>query len=152
MEEQEKSFIHGKADLDIIKKVKESVNINVIGNGDIVDVASALNMFEYTGCDGIMIARGAMGNPWIFKSILEAKEYIPSIEERKYVIFKHLDYLTENDGEVLAHLKARKHIAWYIKGLKSSAKIREMINTAETIEEEKEILNTYFEELKLDKE
>lgn len=152
MEEQEKNFIHGKADLDIIKKVKESVGINVIGNGDIVDISSALNMFEYTGCDGIMIARGAMGNPWIFKSILEAKEYVPNIEERKEVIFKHLDYLVENDGEVLAHLKARKHIAWYIKGLKSSARVRERINLAESVKEEKEILTNYFEELKLDKE
>lgn len=148
MEELEKSFIHGKADLDIIKKVKENVNINVIGNGDIVDVKSALNMFEKTGCDGIMVARGAMGNPWIFKSILNGKEYIPSLEEKKEIIFKHLDYLVENDGEVLAHLKARKHIAWYIKGLNASAKVREMINTASTVAEEKEILEKYFTKLK----
>lgn len=150
MEGQGKSFTHGKADLDIIKKVKENVNINVIGNGDIVDVKSALNMFEKTGCDGIMIARGAMGNPWIFKSILSGKEYIPSLDEKKEIIFKHLDYLVENDGEALAHLKARKHIAWYIKGLNSSAKIREMINTASTVDEEKEILEDYFESLKDD--
>lgn len=138
-------YYSGKADLDIIKKVKESVNINVIGNGDVFNLSSALNMFEYTGCDGVMVARGAMGNPWIFKSILEGKDYIPSNEERLDMILKHLNYLIENDGEKLANLKCRKHVAWYLKGLNGSTKVRDEVNKAENIEVVKDILKKYFD-------
>lgn len=148
MGEQDKSFTHGQANLDIIKKVKESVNINVIGNGDIFDLKSAINMFEYTKCDGIMVARGAMGNPWIFKSILEGKEYIPSNEEILNMILKHLDYLIEYEGERLANLKSRKHIAWYIKGMDNSTKIKDEINRAEDTDTVKRILKGYFQSLK----
>lgn len=141
-------YYSGIADLDIIKKVKENVKINVIGNGDIFDLQSAFNMFEYTGCDGIMIARGAMGNPWIFKSILEGKEYIPTLDEKLSIIFKHLDYLVQEDGEKLACLKSRKHIAWYLKGMNSSTKIKDEINKSESIENTKYILDKYFSVLK----
>lgn len=136
-------YYSGKADLDIIKKVKETVNIPVIGNGDIVDIKSANNMFEYTGCDGIMIARGAMGNPFIFKSIIENKEYIPSIEELFDIIFEHINYARSMENEKIVNLKMRKHIAWYLKGLSESSKIREYVNTSCDIDSTIKILKEY---------
>lgn len=142
-------YYSGNADLDIIKEVKETVKIPVIGNGDVVNVESAKNMFLYTGCDGIMIARGAQGNPWIFKSILEGKDYIPDTKELFDTILKHIDYQIENDDKKQANLKLRKHIAWYLKGLKGSSKIRDEINKSETIEKTKLILSHYLQELVL---
>lgn len=141
-------YYSGKSDLDIIKKVKESVSIPVIGNGDIVDFKSAYHMFEYTHCDGIMIARGAQGNPWIFKSILDGKDYKPDLKELFDTIYNHIDYQVEYDEEKQANLKLRKHIAWYLKGLNGSSKIRDEINKSESIEHTKEILNKYYNELK----
>lgn len=142
-------YYSGKADLDIIKKVKENVGIQVIGNGDIIDVESANHMFEYTGCDGIMIARGACGNPWIFKSILDGQDYIPSMEERYCIILEHinqsLDYDKENPRQAM--LKMRKHIAWYLKGLSGSTKIKDLVNRTDDIEEVKNILEQYFKKM-----
>lgn len=147
MVEQEKNITYGKADLDIIKKVKEAVKIPVIGNGDIVDVSSAKKMFEYTGCDGIMIARGAQGNPWIFKSILEGKDYTPTVSERFDVIFKHIAYALEFEDQRQVNMKMRKHIAWYLKGLEGSTKIKDMVNRAPNVDEVKKILKNYQLEL-----
>lgn len=137
-------YYSGKADLDSIKLVKEAVSIPVIGNGDIVDVASARRMFQYTNCDGIMIARGAQGNPWIFKSILEGKDYLPNLRELKEIIFKHIDYALEYEESKQANLKMRKHIAWYLKGLSGSTKIKDQVNRASSLTEVKSILNLYF--------
>lgn len=140
-------YYSGKADLDIIKAVKEAVSIPVIGNGDIVDVASAKRMFEYTGCDGIMIARGAQGNPWIFKSILEDKDYIPSNRERLDIILEHIEYALENEeNKRQAVLKMRKHIAWYLKGIKNSTTIKDRINREDDIEVVKKILIEFLGE------
>jgi tRNA-dihydrouridine synthase B len=138
-------YYMGKSDLDIIKKVKEATpNFTVIGNGDVFDVKSAKNMFEYTGCDGIMVARGAQGNPWIFKSILEGREYNISNEERLSVIFKHIDYALEFEDKHIANLKLRKHIAWYLKGLDGSSKIKNKVNKSSDLNEVKSILKDYF--------
>lgn len=126
----------GKADLDIIKKVKESVKIPVIGNGDIVDEESALKMFEYTGVDGIMIGRGTFGNPWIFERIkyfLETGEKLPEIskEEKLRVIKKHIELELQEKEEITAIREMRKHIAWYTKNMPNSSEFRNEMNKIE---------------------
>jgi len=130
----------GKADLDIIKKVKESVKIPVIGNGDIVDEESALRMFEYTGVDGIMIGRGVFGNPWIFEKIkyfLETGEKLREIsnEEKLRVIKKHIELELQEKEEVTAIREMRKHIAWYTKNMPNSSDFRSEINKIENKDE-----------------
>ena len=136
-------FYTGKADLEIIKKVKENVKIPVIGNGDIVDGETAKRMFEYTGVDGIMIGRGSFGNPWIFREIityLNTGEKIeqPSNEEKLEVIKKHIHFAVK---------ELRKHIAWYTKNLKNSSEFRASINKIETKEELENKLDAYFKSL-----
>ncbi|MBR3887572.1 MAG: tRNA dihydrouridine synthase DusB [Clostridia bacterium] len=121
-------FYTGKADWDIIADVKRAVSIPVIGNGDIVDVESAKRMIEYTKCDGIMIGRAAIGNPWIFKSIAEGANYVPSKEEIYDVIEKHYNNLIELKGEYVAVREMRKHISYYIKGVPNATEMRRRIN------------------------
>ena len=123
----------GKANLDYIKAVKEAVSIPVIGNGDVVDIESAKKMFEYTGCDAIAIARGALGNPFIFR---ELNEYFtngknidrPTNEEIFETIKKHYANLLKIKDEHLALLEMRTHISCYIKGMKGSSRIKDFIN------------------------
>ena len=140
-------YYTGTADLEEIKKVKEAVNIPVIGNGDVTDLASAKNMFDKTKVDGIMVGRAALGNPWIFRGLLEGKEYIPSIKERYNVIIEHLDLACKRDSEEVAIPKMRKHIAWYLKGLKNSSYAKDLINKELTYEGVVNILKQYFETL-----
>ncbi len=124
--------------LDIIKQVKQAVNVPVIGNGDIVDALSAENMFKETGCDFIMVGRGALGAPWLFKQI---NEYFdsgiilpePPIEERMAVMLRHIKQLCENKGDYVGMREARKHAAWYIKGIRGAAALRQEIGSLETI-------------------
>lgn len=134
-------FYSGIADLDIIKKVKENVNIPVIGNGDVIDEITAKKMFEYTGVDGIMIGRGSFGNPWIFRNIiyyLQNGEKLsePTNQEKLEVMKKHIKLAVEEKGEI-AIKELRKHIAWYTKNMKKSSEFRNSINKVET---EKELL------------
>lgn len=144
-------FYTGKADWDIIKEVKDSVKIPVIGNGDIVDEETAYQMFEKTGVDGIMIGRGSFENPWIFRNIkhfLITGEKLPSPtnSERLNIIKEHIDLAVEEKGEI-AIKELRKHIAWYTKNLKNSSEFRNSINMIETKEQLIKTLNEYFETL-----
>ena len=137
-------FYTGKADLEIIKAVKENVSIPVIGNGDIVDVASAKRMLEYTKCDAIMIGRASIGNPWIFKSILDGVDYKPSLEELVDTILRHYDLLTEIKGEYVAVREMRKHVSYYIKGLPMATEIRRRINEITSIEEVRNLISAIW--------
>ena len=126
-------YYSGKADLDIIKKVKESVKIPVIGNGDIIDEESALKMFEYTGVDGIMIGRGAIGNPWIFEQIkyfLENNEKMskPTNKEKYEIIKKHIELNVQEKGNIVGINEIRKHISAYAKNMPEASKFRDEIN------------------------
>jgi len=142
-------YYSGKADLDEIKKVKQAVRIPVIGNGDIVDEESAKNMFEYTGCDGIMIGRGAIGNPWIFERVkfyLENGVKMPqvSLQERFEVIKKHFLLELKEKGEYTGIREFRKHLAYYTKGLPDSSVFRSRVNTLETKDDVLDAINNYY--------
>lgn len=138
----------GHANLDVIKDVVEAVNIPVVGNGDIVDGPSALHMLEYTGCKAIMIGRGALGNPWIFKEInayFACKEFKrPSKEEIYNMIVDQYERLLKLKGERLALLEMRSHVGWYLKGMQGSAQIKNKANQALSFEEVKKILKEYL--------
>lgn len=142
-------FFSGDVDLDIIKKVKESVKIPVIGNGNIVDEASALKMFEYTGVDGIMIGRAAIGNPWLFKRIihfLQTGEKLQEIssKEKLETIIKHIELEVAQKGEKVGIQELRKHMACYIKNLPNASKIRVRINQIGSKDELIEYLKECF--------
>ncbi|PKM51292.1 MAG: tRNA dihydrouridine synthase DusB [Firmicutes bacterium HGW-Firmicutes-7] len=132
-------YYTGKADWDIIRQVKKAVSIPVIGNGDIFSAIDAKKIIDMTGCDGIMVARGAQGNPWIFREILhylETFEIIekPSTEEVVSTIMRHARLLIELKGEYIGVREMRKHISWYTKGMKNSSKIRHQINQVESFD------------------
>ena len=139
-------YYSGKADWDVIKDVKKAVKIPVIGNGDIFSAEDAKAMKEYTGCDGLMVARGARGNPWIFREI---KEYLengnvidkPTINDIREMIIRHAKMLVDYKGEYTGIREMRKHIAWYTAGLPHSAELRRMCNQIETMENLVETVN-----------
>jgi len=126
-------YYSGKSDREIIRKIKKALSIPVIGNGDIFTGADALEMFETTGCDGIMVARGALGNPWIFSEIRAALENTPytppTLEERIRILIRHYENTLAYDGERKAVREMRKHVGWYLKGMPRSTDLKNRINT-----------------------
>lgn len=142
-------FYAGKADWEIIAKVKQAVKIPVIGNGDVADGEAALRIMEETGCDGVMVGRAARGNPWIFREI---KEYLqegavrrhPSKEEKKAMVLRHASLLLEYKGEYTGIREMRKHVSWYIAGYPNSARIRGRVNEMESMDDLRESIEEIF--------
>ncbi|MCR5753704.1 MAG: tRNA dihydrouridine synthase DusB [Acetatifactor sp.] len=142
-------YYSGKADWDIIAKVKEAVKIPVIGNGDVVDGASAQALLEQTGCDGVMIGRAAQGNPWIFRDVnAYLNEGIipppPTNAEKREIILRHADLQLKYKGEYIGVREMRKHLSWYTVGMPNSARFRQMINTMESMDELVDSVNNIF--------
>lgn len=139
-------YYSGKADWACIKELKEAVSIPVIGNGDIFSAMDAKAMFEYTGCDAVMVARGAQGNPWIFSEILSymASGYIPerpTVGEVIAMIHRHKDLMIKEKGDYIALREMRKHVSWYTKGLRNATLLRGVINQADNFKDFERILN-----------
>ena len=143
-------FYEGRADRDIIKRVKDSVSIPVIGNGDIMCAEDAMSMMEETGCDAVMIGRGMQGNPWIFRDLVLAWEGRPPAgrpDEREVfsMIMKHFALLSEEKGERIAFPEMKKHVYWYVKGRHGANEIKRRVNAVTSAAEMREILSSYFD-------
>ena len=139
-------YYSGRADWEIIRQVKEAVSIPVIGNGDVVSGETAQAMMRQTGCDGVMIGRGAQGNPWIFRELAEYERTgktaaRPSKEELRAAMLRHARLQIEFKGDYLGIREMRKHVSWYTKGMEGSAKLRDAINRVESYEELNELLD-----------
>ena len=144
-------YYSGTADWDIIEEIKNAVKIPVIGNGDIVTIDDAINIRKKTGCDAIMIGRGAQGNPWIFNRInhyMKTGEILPepTAEEKIRTAIKHFNLAIKEDGEYVAVREMRKHLGWYLKGMKKSARLRDEINKLESADEVVGRLEAYIAE------
>lgn len=142
-------FYSGKADWDIIRRVKQAVSIPVIGNGDVVDGESALALLQQTGCDGIMIGRACQGNPWIFrevKNFLESGQKCPRPTNREIVdtILRHARLQLQYKGEYIGIREMRKHVSWYSAGVPNSARFRAEINAMESMEELMDAVSAVF--------
>lgn len=144
-------FYAGKADWDIIGEVKAAVKIPVIGNGDVFSAEDGLEMLAKTGCDAIMIGRGCQGNPWLFQQIKQGINQelirVPSASEKIDLAISHLEKLAAYKGEHCAVKEMRKHMGWYIKGLKNATEVRRIINTLNTKSEVAEVLKQYREDV-----
>ncbi len=138
-------YYSGSADWEIIRQVKEAVQIPVIGNGDVTSGERAAALREQTGCDGVMIARGAQGNPWIFSDLLEYEETgafppRPDVDEIRSTMLRHARLQIEYKGSYIGIREMRKHVAWYTKGVHGAARLREQINKVESYEELENLL------------
>ena len=140
-------YYSGKADWNIIRQVKEAVSIPVIGNGDVTSPQKADELVRQTGCDGVMIARGAQGNPWIFSELTQWEEtgelpLRPDKDEIRKMMLRHARLQLEYKGEFSGIREMRKHVAWYTKGLKGAARLREKVNAVESLEELENLLTS----------
>ena len=142
-------YYSGKADWDIISKVKEAVSIPVIGNGDVDSPQAAKELLEQTGCDGVMIGRAAQGNPWIFRDVVSYLENgtipaAPTNAEKRDLILRHAALQLEYKGEYTGVREMRKHLSWYTVGMPNSARFRQAINTMESMDELVQSVETIF--------
>ncbi len=142
----------GQADWSIIRRVKEAVSIPVIGNGDVTSPQTAKRLLEETGCDGVMIGRGALGNPWVFREVSHflatGRELAePGAQERIAVAIEHLHHLVDYKGEVIGVREMRKHAAWYIKGLPGAAEMRNIVNEQTTLEGMEDALRGFLKQV-----
>lgn len=138
-------FYAPPVDYDIIREVKKALSIPVIGNGDIVGAKSAQFVMEYTGCDYLMVGRGALGNPWVFREINEYfdKGIIidpPTLDEKCDILLRHIKSAVEYKGEYVGMREARKHTAYYLKGFKNAAKLRNLAFSMETLSDLEELI------------
>ena len=143
-------YYSGACDLDIIKAVKNAVSVPVIGNGDVRDVRSAEKMISYTGCDAVMVARAALGNPWIFRTLSDYfdKGIItppPSAEDKLRIMREHIELVCSYKGEHMGMLQSRKQLAWYLKGFKGAASFRNEAGRVSTLSDMYELIDRVLE-------
>jgi tRNA-dihydrouridine synthase B len=141
-------MFEGKADWGCIRELKETVRIPVLGSGDLFNAADVLAMLRQTGCDAVMIARGALGNPWIFRETLDLlagrNPRHPTPAERAETALRHLELFIEDSGEKVALREIRKHLCWYVRGLPGSARFRDTVNRLQTRSEVTGAIEVYF--------
>lgn len=139
-------YYEGKADWEAIAAVKKAVDIPVIGNGDVMSGHDAVRMMEETGCDGVMIARGALGDPWIFREAEavwrgEESPERPSDKERLDMLIRHLEMIAQDKGERIAVREIRKHVGWYVKGMHGAAALRRSVNSITDMQRMKDAIS-----------
>ncbi|NMA03554.1 MAG: tRNA dihydrouridine synthase DusB [Clostridiales bacterium] len=144
-----KQFYSGEADWDIIKEVKQALNIPVIGNGDVFTAEDGIELLDKSKCDGIMIGRGSRGNPWLFRRLIhymKTGELLPEPDPKEKInmALKHMELAVKYKGERIGIIEMRKHIAWYVKGLRDSANLRNQINRIEHKDEMEKALIEYL--------
>ncbi|MDB5083468.1 MAG: dusB [Bacilli bacterium] len=147
-----KQLYTGKADWSIIEQVKAAVAIPVVGNGDVLCPEDAIELLQKTGCDGVMIGRGALGNPWIFREVvhfMNTGKHLskPTVEERIQVCLRHMELLCVHKGEDIGIKEMRKHAAWYVKGLWGAAQFRDLLNEQTTEADMRVVLLNYLDQL-----
>jgi tRNA-dihydrouridine synthase len=139
-----KEMVHqGDPRLEIVRAVKEAVNVPVFGNGGVKGLADARRMHRETGCDGVMIGRGAHGNPWVFRTFSEGRDYVASFAERFDAMRRHLELYVMYGGERRAAREMRKHLVWYLTGMPGSAAFRAELHRLDTVPSMREAIERY---------